>query len=166
MEDKEIKSGKPYELLIEKIYRELAPDAEIKQNDYIFGRHTGINRQIDVSIRAKILDDEKLIIVQAKDHKVKADIKIVGEFLSVIEDTNADKGILICSAGFTETAINYAKNRNLEIYSAHTAMSKRWDLELKIPIIRKMHSFNCEYFLSFHALAGDVNKKKDRLEVF
>jgi restriction endonuclease len=135
--NKERITGKLYEDLIYKIYKELEPHADIKKNDMIWGIESGIKREIDISIRKKIADHEILIIIQAKDHKKKADIKILGEFSSVILDVRAARGILICNAGFTKTAKEYAKNKAIELYTAHDATIKDWQSEIKIPVIRK-----------------------------
>jgi hypothetical protein len=135
--DKARLSGKPFEELIYKIYKELEPHATIKLNDMIAGISSKIEREIDISIRHKIADHEILIIIQAKDHKRSADIKLLGEFDSVIRDVQASKGIIICNAGFTKTAKEYAANRAIGVYSAHDASVKDWQTEIKIPVIRK-----------------------------
>lgn len=135
--DKERLSGKPYEELIYRIYKELEPHAEIKRNDKVLGITSKIPREIDISIRQKIADHEILIIIQAKDHKKRADVKIIGEFDSVIRDVQASKGILICNSGFTKTAKDYAANSAIDLYTAHDASVKDWQAEIKIPVVRK-----------------------------
>lgn len=74
------------------------------------------------------------MIVQAKNHKKPADIKIVGEFDSVIRDLRASKGISICSVGFTRTAKEYAKRLKIDLYTAHD----NWQTEIQIPVIKKV----------------------------
>lgn len=131
-------TGKPYEELIYKIYKELEPYAEVHLNDKIYGISSGINREIDISIKFKVGGaHEILIIIQAKDHKKAADIKILGEFESVISDVGASKGILICSAGFSKSAKTFAKNKKIEICSAYDAMSIDWKSEIEIPAIKR-----------------------------
>jgi len=132
-----MKPGKRYEELIHKIYRELEPHAEVRIDDKIMGSISGIERQIDVSIRTKIAGHDILIIVQAKDHKRKGDVNMVGEFNSVVQDVNASKGILICSSGFTRVAKETAKKMGIDVCSAHDANSKQWQTEIKIPIVKK-----------------------------
>ncbi|MBS1663653.1 MAG: restriction endonuclease [Bacteroidetes bacterium] len=137
MKSKERLTGKPFEDLIFNIYKELEPHATIKKNDRIKGIESGIEREIDISLKRDFGGHEILMIIQAKDHKKKADIKILGEFDSVIRDVRASRGILICNAGFTKTAKEYAKNRAIDLCSAHDAASKEWAGEIKIPVIRK-----------------------------
>lgn len=130
-------TGKPYEELIYKIYQELAPYADVRLNDKILGVSSKIEREIDISLRFKFGGvHEILIIIQAKDHKKPADIKILGEFDSVISDVGASKGILICSSGFSKTAKTYAENKKIEICSAYDAMNLDWKSEIEIPAIK------------------------------
>lgn len=130
-----MKKGKEFEALIAKIYKELSPEATITLNDKIKGRDTGGEREIDVSIRSNVAGHDILIVVQAKDHKTPADINIVGEFKSVIQDIGASKGILICSSGFTKRALEYGKNAAIDLCTIHDAESRNWKLDLKIPVL-------------------------------
>lgn len=150
-----MKKGKEYELLIERIYKELQGDAEIKQDDFILGKESGTKRQLDLTIRHKIAETEILIIVQAKDWKHKADITIVGEFISVIRDVRGQKGILICKSGFTKKAIEYAKRENIQLLSAHAAEKTDWKLELNIPVLRFEKIFKTQYTYEFQFTTGE-----------
>jgi len=157
MQEKKEKSGKGYEELIHKIYKDLEPSADVRINDKIYGRDSGINREIDVSIRHKIADHEILIIIQAKDYKAKADVKVVGEFASVIRDVGASKGILICRGGFTATAKKLAKSYKIDLYSAHDAEVVKWQAEIQIPIIWESYDF--KPFELKWKLEGAINAK-------
>lgn len=131
------KNWKGYEELIHQIYKELEPVADVKLDDHIMGINSQTLRQIDVSIRSSIAGHDILIIIQAKNHKKRADIKVVDEFAAVISDVQASKGILICSAGFTKNAKEYAKKMKIDVCSAHDASIKEWQTELQIPVIKK-----------------------------
>jgi hypothetical protein len=137
--------GKEYELLVEQIYRELSTDTVIEQNVSLYGVESSSNRQIDLTIRYNIFDMPVLTIVQAKDLSRKADIKIIDEFKSVIRDVRANKGILISNMGFTKKAKDYALKEGIEIYSAHSALKKRWELTTELPSIK----YEDIYFLEF-----------------
>lgn len=140
---KPFKAGEEYELLVEKIYRELEPNAEIKQNDFLEGHNSKTKRQIDLSIKSQVAGTKILIIIQAKDYSKKSDIKDISVFAEVIKDVKANKGILICNKGFTKAAINLAKFHGIELLSAHSAINKRWSLELKIPVLSYNYTFRC-----------------------
>jgi len=136
------KKWKGYEELIKLIYEELEPLAEVKHNDFIYGETSKIKRQIDISIRSSIAGHDILVIVQAKDQKRKVDVNVVGEFASVLQDVKASKGILICNAGFTKSAREYAKNVKIDLCSAYDSSSIDWQKELKIPVLKKSININ------------------------
>ena len=139
-----MKAGKEYEILIENLYRELEPNAIITQDDYIYDKNAQIKRQIDVSIKYKFAGVNHLIIIQAKDYKHKANITVVDQFQKVIEDVNANKGILICANGFTKSALTKAKNYGIECLTVHSATNKKWETLLKIPVKVTTHEFTLD----------------------
>ncbi len=159
--EKEImKAGAVFELLVEKIYKELSPQAKIIRNDKILGADSKILREIDLSIRSDVSGHEVLILVQAKDYKRKADVNVVGEFITVIKDVRASKGILICNRGFTKGAISLAKNQGVDLCSAHDASIKKWNLELKLPIL--LRNFNKTISVKFSIKANDALVQKNK----
>ncbi|KAA2223061.1 restriction endonuclease [Chryseobacterium sediminis] len=150
-----MKAGKEYELLIANMYQSLEPNALVTHDDHIFDDRGKIMRQIDVSIKYKFAGADHLIIVQAKDHKHKADIAIVDQFRQVITDTKANKGILVCSNGFTKAAITKAESYGIECLTVHSAINKKWETLLKIPVRKVINEFGLN--MNF-TLAIPVNK--------
>ena len=124
-----------YQQLAAAIYRDLSPGAVVTHDDHILGFTSGIKRQIDVSIRADLCGHAMLIVVQAKDLGRPADLNVVGEFKVVVDDVHASKGVLICSGGFTATAIEYARGLNIDLCTVHEAASRKWSLDLRIPLL-------------------------------
>ncbi len=124
-----------YELLAAKIIKELSPHAQVTHDEHIFGHESETRRQIDVVARWTDNDEDRVLIVQVKDYGRRANINVVGEFSSVIRDVHADRGVLICSGGFSKQAITYARNLGIDLYSLADANSKRWELELTIPVV-------------------------------
>jgi hypothetical protein len=131
------RSWQDFEKLIYNIYKQLEPLANVKHNDFILGVESNIPRQIDISIRNKIANHELLIIIQAKKLKKRADINVLGEFDSVIRDVRASKGVLVCNAGFTKSAKEYAAKKKIDLCTAHDASMKEWRGEIQIPVIKK-----------------------------
>jgi len=123
-----------FEKLAAQIYSELTPDAKVTLDDKIVGQ-SRIERQIDVSIRAKVASHEILIVVDAKDYGEPADIGIVDEFAGKVSDVRANKGILICSAGFTRGAQARARHLGIDLCNLHDAQSRNWKLDLKLPVL-------------------------------
>src|SRR6185436_16731380 len=119
-------SWREFEKLTAKIYQELEPYAVVTHNDHILGIESNTSRQIDVSIRYSIDNQDLLTIIQAKNYGQPADINVVGEFASVIRDVRANKGILVCKSGFTSKAKSYAQNLGIEVCNIHDATSRNW----------------------------------------
>jgi hypothetical protein len=138
------KTWRGFEKLAGEIFSSLHETATVKHDDSIYGGLSQTNRQIDVSIRKKIDEEDVLIVVQCKNYTKKpADINTVGEFASVITDIQASRGILICKKGFTKQAKIYAKNLGIEILKLHDAESKDWKQEIKIPVL--WHEFEPKF---------------------
>lgn len=155
-------SWREFELLAEQIYRELEPNAQVTHNDHILGLESGIERQVDVSIRHSIAGHNLLIIVQAKDYSEPADVNIVGEFAAVVKDVRANKGILICKSGFTSTAQAYAKNLGIDICNIHDASSRHWSLDIQFPILWTDFYPNVSLNMKMDIQAGDMLQKDPR----
>ena len=162
MSDKPKPEWKSYEDLIHQIYTELEPVATVIKNDHIRGGISGQIREVDISVRTKVEDQDILIIIQVKHHKKRADITFIDAFVSVIKDLDASKGVLICSAGFTKGAKEYASRLKIDLYTAHVASKKQWQTEIKIPVIKK--SIRIDLKIQHHYVPiGDITI--DRLEI-
>src|SRR6266481_8700672 len=109
------RKGSTYEKFVYEKLRNLFPNSTVTRNDRIPGRQSGIEREIDVSIKTDLDGNEMLYIVQCKDRgKRPADIIILGEFSSVIRDVGAAKGFLVCTSGFAKSNYRYAQSIGIE----------------------------------------------------
>lgn len=160
-----MKKGKEYELLIEKLYKQLEPNAIITQNDSLPGKDSNTNRQIDVSIKYKFANVEQLIVVEVKDHNKPCAIGIVDGFSQVIKDVGANKGILISASGFTNTAIKAAKNLGIEVLTIHSAQKKNWCTEVmcKVTLLRYYFKLEFQVICDIKDLAGKQIDLKENL---
>lgn len=147
-----------YEALAHRILQELAPFAEVTHNDHIVGEESEARRQIDISVRWRHDEVDNLLIVQVKDHKRKADVNKVGEFRSVIQDVGAQRGILICSGGFSKKAMTYARNIGLQLWSLNDAKSKKWREELTIPVLRNQYTPVIDFTCQFMATVNNTTR--------
>jgi hypothetical protein len=130
------RAGSDYERFVYNKFQRLFPDAEVTLNDKIPGRQSGLQREIDISIRMNVGDAEILYIIQCKDRgKRPADIQVLGEFSSVIKDVGAAKGFLICTSGFAKTNYQYARTLGIELLTVEDIESDRWHAEIQIPLI-------------------------------
>lgn len=102
-----------YESEVERHFREEYPNAQISYNAKILGVHSGVPRQIDVLIEQQLCDIPFRIVVDAKYRGEKLDVKDIEEFLGLVEDVQAHKGVLVSAAGYSEAAITRASKADL-----------------------------------------------------
>ncbi len=66
-------------------------------------------RQIDCLVQNVTIDGEiKSIIIDAKHHNIKVNIKQVEAFISMLKDTGQNMGIIVSEKGFSKSAIQRA----------------------------------------------------------
>jgi restriction endonuclease Mrr len=85
-----------FEEFVARIYKEIDPNAEVSHNQEVEGR------QIDVTIRKKVVGIDLLFIIQAKWYKRPVEVTHIDAFESVIKEVGASKGILVCNKGLRE----------------------------------------------------------------
>ncbi len=149
-----MKRWQEFERLASRIYTELSPQARVILNDRIKGK-SGVVRQIDVSIRATIAGHDILVVIDTKDLQQPADIGLVDEFAGKIQDVRANKGILICSGGFTSGARLSARGRGIDVCNLHDAQNRDWHLEVKLPILWIDLKPKVSFRMEAHFEAGD-----------
>jgi hypothetical protein len=106
---------KEYEREIEKYFRSEYPTARIAANAHLVGRHSKTDRQIDLLIEIQVCDVSFRIVIDAKHHARKIDVKHVEEFLGLMRDVSAHKGLMIAPEGFTSAAIERAHSDDADV---------------------------------------------------
>jgi hypothetical protein len=91
---------KEYEREVEAHFRAEYPSARIEHNVLLDGKLSGTKRQIDLLIKAQICDLPIKIVIDAKHRATKIDVKTVEEFLGLVRDVGAHKGITQIWLGF------------------------------------------------------------------
>nr|WP_262896720.1 restriction endonuclease [Fulvivirga marina] len=91
------------------------PGCSITFDDSIFGIFSKTDRQIDISIRGELAGNKILGVVDCKYYSKKIDVKAVESFLGMLEDLNANIGIMITNDGYSQAAINRASVKNLKL---------------------------------------------------
>jgi hypothetical protein len=130
-----VRKGSTYEQFAYEKFRNLFPNSIVTRNDRITGQQSGLEREIDVSIKTDLDGSEMLYIVQCKDREKRpADITILGEFSSVIRDVGAAKGFLICTSGFAKSNYRYAQSIGIELITVEDILSDRWRADIQIPL--------------------------------
>jgi hypothetical protein len=120
------KSGKPFENLVAKIEKAFAGSAEVKQNDYLLDFTTGEKRQVDITIRSKVVEYLILIIVECRDHKKPVGSGYVEEICTKRDCVKANKAVIVSSSGFSKPAIRKAKNFGITLLNLEDANNFPW----------------------------------------
>lgn len=123
------------ELLVASIQRQLAPRATVLHNQYLPGRKSGRRRQIDVLVHDRIGQYEIRIVIDCKDYRNPADVKAVEEFYGLLDDVGAQKGVLVCPAGFTATAKQRAEGYQVDLYSPIDTDPHKWTARAQVPAV-------------------------------
>ncbi len=158
-----VRKGGAYEQFVYDKFKRLFVDSTVTLNDKTTGRESGLEREIDVSIRTMVGDKELLYIIQCKDRaKRPADIVILGEFSAVIRDVAAAKGFLICTSGFAKSNHEYARTLGIELFTVEDIKSDRWKAEIEVPFIYVRKHINYQLMVEIVANAELVEKNRDR----
>ena len=98
----------------------------MRHDERILGK-SGVNRQIDVSVRYHLGEFEIFVAVDCKDWQKPVDIGDVGAFADLVEDVRANKGAMVCNAGFTSGAKLRAVEKGIDLFKAVDAETRDQD---------------------------------------
>ena len=129
------KDWRDLEQLVAKIQRSLAPTASVEHNVNVMGVESETERQIDVLVKQRIGQYEMTIAIDCKDYKRPVDVKGVEEFAGMVRDIRANKGVLVCPAGFTASAKKTAKKLQMELYRPVDTDDHKWKVQPSVPAL-------------------------------
>jgi len=110
------RAGRELELLVQRLESFLAESpVEIKSPDNIRGKLTGSNREVDISLRAKVGSVDVLVIIECRDRDGTEDSPWIGELAVKAEDVGAHRAVAVSSSGFSEGARNLARIKEIEL---------------------------------------------------
>jgi len=131
-------NGKDFEKLTESIYQFLTeddPSSTVQHNVSVDGSDG--KRQIDILITSKIAGMEITTAIECKDYNKKIPVGVVDAFSSVMQDINANKGVIVSTKGFSSTSYSKAKRYGITLCTAHEAMTPNWLSSVDLPILIK-----------------------------
>lgn len=99
---------KDYEKEVHSYFSKMYPNSTITYDAKVVGRYSKKERQIDVLIEDDIAGFPLRVVVDAKYFTESVDVKCVESFISMLEDVNANQGLLVTQKGYSEAAINRA----------------------------------------------------------
>jgi hypothetical protein len=123
------------EELVASIQKQLAPEAIVEHNVLVKGKITGVDRQVDILVTQMIGQYKMTIAIDCKDTKRPVDTKGVGEFSELVRDIQANKGVLVCPAGFSKPALKTAKSYQIELYRPVDTGNHKWKVRASIPAL-------------------------------
>jgi hypothetical protein len=142
---------KELEKLVARIQQQLAPTSEVIHNTKLMGRRTRRMRQIDVLVKHKVAQFDINIIIDCKDYKHPVDVKGVEEFCGLFDDVGAQKGVLVCPKGFTDTAKIRAEGLQIDLYSPVDTDPHKWQVKVAIPALCDFRSAAISFGIMFSA---------------
>ena len=104
-----------YEEKLHQVLVENYPESRIEFDDQIFGIYSKTERQIDIALRGNIAGNKVLGIIDCKYFSKKIDLKVVESFIEMMQDVNANFGIMITNKGYSKAAKKRVKNSNLKL---------------------------------------------------
>ncbi len=124
-----------FENVVANLHRTFYPSALITWNKKITGK-SGIERQIDVFIEDHSRVYPIKIVVDCKLYTSKVDIKDVESTWMLVNDIRANLGIIICNSGYTEGAIQRAKDIGLlKLCLAVDPQHEKFSANLAMPVL-------------------------------
>lgn len=128
---------KDYEDKVYKYFLAYYPGSKILFDQKILGKFSKVVRQIDILIKTKIADKTIRIVVDCKFFSKKIDVKLIESFSSMVEDVEADQGILITNLGYSKAATNRAHygNQNIELDILNLDAIKRFQGLVAMPYV-------------------------------
>lgn len=82
----------------------------VTKNEKQRGRYSNRSRQIDVQVKYQFGDSSNTTIIDCKRYSSPINVKNVEEFIGMLDDLGADKGIMIAPNGYTKSALERAAN--------------------------------------------------------
>lgn len=106
---------KEYEIKLFDFLKQTYPECEIEFDDSVFGMYSKVERQIDFAIRGNLAGKRILGIVDCKFYSKKIHVKTVESFIGMMQDINANFGLIITNKGYSQAAKNRVKYSNLKL---------------------------------------------------
>lgn len=108
-------SWREYEQHIVSVFQEKFPKLSVTPSDHVWGQFSRVKRQVDVSLRGVMADNDLLGVAECKHFNRKVDVKVVDSFIGFLEDVKANFGVIITNRGFTQAATNRASIKDIEL---------------------------------------------------
>jgi hypothetical protein len=124
-----------YERAVFKEFKARYPKSSISMDVNLPGQLSGVGRQIDVLIDASVAGQPFRTVVDAKMYNRPIDVKDVKEFLGMVEDVGAQRGMMVTTIGYTPAAQERAHHdaRDIELDVMSLAEFQKFQYPLGFP---------------------------------
>lgn len=147
----EVPDWKELEHLVAMIQTQLSPDATVQHNVMLDGLDSETKRQIDVLVEQNIGQYTMRIVIDCKDYSKPVDVKGIEEFQGLVQDVRAQKGALVCPAGFTKSALNRARKLQIDLYRPVSTGKHKWQAQVTAPVLCDFRSSYMSFGISCSA---------------
>jgi len=166
-----VRKGKDFEKLISIIEKGLAnTDIKIKSPDYLKDNITGKDREVDLTLRKKIDNEEIIIIFECRDRKITSDVIWIEQLVTKVRDLNAFKVIAVSSSGFTDGAKKKAEYYDIELRTTEEITNEQlmnWIIPSGLFVIKQNHNIiNCTIVIKDPSLIKEPIHFHPDLKVF
>jgi hypothetical protein len=101
-------SWKTYEKQVHRHFVEKYPDEQILFDQKLVGRHSKVDRQVDVLVRSHATGRELIGVFDCKHFSRHVDVRVIDFMVGFLDDLGANYGGVVSSRGFTVAARNRA----------------------------------------------------------
>jgi hypothetical protein len=122
---------KRFELLVARIHTALCRDAQVNCSEKLIDS-SGVERQIDVTIRTNTGPHKVLGVVECKFEKRPVSITEVDAFASVKNDLNAGIAIMVSKSGYQSGAEAKGKLHDVRLWTLQEAEQVAWRDEMRV----------------------------------
>ncbi len=111
------------------------PASQITWNVHLHGNLSGVKRQIDILIDVTISGAQLRTVVDAKMYNKAIDIKDVEEFLGLMADVGAHRGLMVTTIGYSPAALERAHRdlADIELDVMSLAEFKAFQAPIAVP---------------------------------
>jgi len=142
-----------YQDAVATLYEQVDGFGHVERNVYIPDRITGQPRQIDVLIRISDRGHTLTVIVDAKFHETKLDVKDIEEVMALASAVGGSKACIVAANGWTEPAQRKAEHCDVDLriltieHALDVLVPEKWSMcpACKKDCIILDHDGACEY---------------------
>jgi hypothetical protein len=91
------------------------PEHQLLYDQKLLGRYSRVPRQIDILVRSNVAEVEVIGVFDCKCFDKNVDVKVIDSMCGFMDDIGASFGGVVTTKGFSEGAINRAKDAHIDL---------------------------------------------------